>query len=222
MAMSMFLDLHSVGVLIQYSNSVFSIHRRKSPRRLKSSSLWTGYRSWNLGEVSSIQKFHKEHSIFSFKSNFVVETKGAGAGQLTVRVRGPKGAFNVEMQRDRQQERTIHCKYEPREPGDYQVEVRWHGQHVLGSPFTVLIVDTEQELQRFLAGGAPSPPPPSVFVPPGWVGPAPPPLAMTGPPMAHSPYGPIPIGMPPQIKGVRRGPPMHPQPIYGRGPRPRY
>lgn len=33
-----------------------------------------------------------------FKSNFVVETRGAGAGQLTVRVRGPKGAFNVEMQ----------------------------------------------------------------------------------------------------------------------------
>ena len=52
-----------------------------------------------------------EHGILhSFKSNFVVETKGAGAGQLTVRVRGPKGAFNVEMQRDREQERTIHCK----------------------------------------------------------------------------------------------------------------
>lgn len=56
-----------------------------------------------------------------FKSNFIVETKGAGAGQLTVRVRGPKGAFNVEMQREKKQERTIHCKYEPKEPGDYQV-----------------------------------------------------------------------------------------------------
>lgn len=50
-----------------------------------------------------------------------METKGAGAGQLTVRVRGPKGAFNVEMQREKKQERTIHCKYEPKEPGDYQV-----------------------------------------------------------------------------------------------------
>ncbi|KIH48726.1 Filamin/ABP280 repeat protein, partial [Ancylostoma duodenale] len=40
-----------------------------------------------------------EHGILNmFKSNFVVETRGAGAGQLTVRVRGPKGAFNVEMQ----------------------------------------------------------------------------------------------------------------------------
>ena len=53
-----------------------------------------------------------------------METKGAGAGQLTVRVRGPKGAFNVEMQREKKQERTIHCKYEPKEPGDYQVSVQ--------------------------------------------------------------------------------------------------
>lgn len=51
---------------------------------------------------------------------------------MTVRVRGPKGAFNVEMQRDKTQDRTIHCKYEPREPGDYQVEVKWHGHHVPG------------------------------------------------------------------------------------------
>lgn len=33
-----------------------------------------------------------EHGILSkFKSNFVVDTRGAGAGQLTVRMRGPKG-----------------------------------------------------------------------------------------------------------------------------------
>jgi hypothetical protein len=29
------------------------------------------------------------------------------------------------MQREKKQDRTIHCKYEPREPGDYQVEVRF-------------------------------------------------------------------------------------------------
>lgn len=68
-----------------------------------------------------------------------METKGAGAGQLRVRVRGPRGAFNVEMHRDRQQERTIHCKYEPREPGDYQVEVKWHNQHVPGIYFKIKI-----------------------------------------------------------------------------------
>ncbi|VDK81997.1 unnamed protein product [Litomosoides sigmodontis] len=131
-----------------------------------------------------------EHGILStFKSNFIVETKGAGAGQLTVRVRGPKGAFNVEMQREKKQERTIHCKYEPKEPGDYQVEVKWHGEHVPGSPFLVMIVDTEQELQRFLCGDAPSPQPATPFIPPGWIGtPPPPPLFIGGLPPLRGPF----------------------------------
>ena len=185
-----------------------------------------------------------EHGILhSFKSNFVVETKGAGAGQLTVRVRGPRGAFNVEMQRDREHERTIHCKYEPREPGDYQVDVKWHGQNVPGSPFFVLIVDTEQELQRFFAGGVPSPTPPSPFMPPGWLPPGPPGI-MPGPPAPsimpppHFVKGsgratpgssvsgiPMPIQIqhhhPPHHYGhgpPARAPPYHPQqqPVYGR------
>ncbi len=34
-----------------------------------------------------------EHGILAtFQSRFIVETRGAGAGQLTVRIRGPKGA----------------------------------------------------------------------------------------------------------------------------------
>ena len=76
----------------------------------------------------------------------------------------------------------------------------------LGSPFLVMIVDTEQELQRFLAGEAPSPQPATPFIPPGWVGPPPPP-----PPMIASPY-PIPLGAPPphaiMAAGGRRGMPI--------------
>ncbi|KAJ1362036.1 hypothetical protein KIN20_021447 [Parelaphostrongylus tenuis] len=153
-----------------------------------------------------------EHGILSlFKSNFVVETRGAGAGQLTVRVRGPKGAFNVEMQREKKNERTIHCKYEPKEPGDYQVEVKWHGEHVPGSPFLVMIVDTEQELSRFLRGEAPSPTPATPFVPPGWVGPPPlfpPPMGQRyGPPMGPmGPMGPI-VPPPPGAMMPMNGPP---------------
>ncbi|PAV76657.1 hypothetical protein WR25_23383 [Diploscapter pachys] len=151
-----------------------------------------------------------EHGILSlFKSNFVVETRGAGAGQLTVRVRGPKGAFNVEMQREKRNERTIHCKYEPKEPGDYQVEVKWHGEHVPGSPFLVMIVDTEQELQRFLRGEAPSPIPSTPFIPPGWVGPPP----MMGPPPGNAgprpPFPPM-MGAPPP-GAIPYGAPMPPR-----------
>lgn len=68
------------------------------------------------------------------------------------------------------------------------------------------------------------------FIPPGWVGAAPPgpphmgiSPPMAGPPLAPSLYGPIPVNMLPPAKRGRSGPPMHAQqPIYGRAPRPRY
>ena len=66
-----------------------------------------------------------EHGVLArYQSRFICDTRGAGAGQLTVRIRGPKGAFRVEMQRESQKDRTILCKYEPTEPGDYRIEVR--------------------------------------------------------------------------------------------------
>lgn len=54
------------------------------------------------------------------------------------------------MQRESQKDRTILCKYEPTEPGDYRLEVKWSGEHVPGSPFMVMIFDTQEELSRFL------------------------------------------------------------------------
>ena len=60
------------------------------------------------------------------------------------------GAFRVEMQRESQKDRTILCKYEPTEPGDYRIEVRWSGEHVPGPPLVVMLFDTEEELNRFL------------------------------------------------------------------------
>ena len=94
-----------------------------------------------------------EHGVLAtFQSRFICDTRGAGAGQLTVRVRGPKGAFRVEMQRESQKDRTILCKFDPTEPGDYRVEVKWAGQLVPGSPFPVMIFDTEEELKRFVHG----------------------------------------------------------------------
>ncbi|GAB6018892.1 hypothetical protein CHUAL_000550 [Chamberlinius hualienensis] len=94
-----------------------------------------------------------EHGVLAtYQSRFICETRGAGAGQLTVRIRGPKGAFRVEMQRETQKDRTILCKYDPTEPGDYRIEVKWSGQHVQGSPFSVMIFDTVAELNRYKQG----------------------------------------------------------------------
>lgn len=90
--------------------------------------------------------------LATYQSRFICETRGAGAGQLTVRIRGPKGAFRVEMQRESQKDRTILCKYDPTEPGDYRIEVKWSGEHVPGSPFGVMIFDTKEELNRYKQG----------------------------------------------------------------------
>ena len=54
------------------------------------------------------------------------------------------------MQRESQKDRTILCKYEPTEPGDYRIEVKWSGENVPGSPFVVMIFDTQEELSRFM------------------------------------------------------------------------
>ncbi|XP_063426625.1 filamin-A-like isoform X1 [Mytilus trossulus] len=104
-----------------------------------------------------------EHGILAkFQSKFIVETKGAGAGQLTVRVRGPKGSFRVEMKRDSQRDRTILCQYYPTEIGDYHISVKWSSVDVPGSPFLVHIVDTMAELEEVMrssmsAGRQPTP-----------------------------------------------------------------
>jgi filamin len=95
-----------------------------------------------------------EHGVLPlYQSRFVCDTQGAGGGQLTVRIRGPKGAFRVEMARDSSKDRSIMCKYDPTEPGHYRIEVKWSNEHVPHSPFDVYIFDTQAELNRFLSNG---------------------------------------------------------------------
>lgn len=86
--------------------------------------------------------------IQRFESKFIVETFGAGAGQLSVRIRGPRSAFHVEMKRDREDERTILCRYDPEEPGEYVINVKWSGVHVPGSPFIVPIFESLEALYK--------------------------------------------------------------------------
>lgn len=60
------------------------------------------------------------------------------------------GAFRVEMQRESQRDRTILCRYDPKEVGDYMLHIKWSGEHVPGSPFHVRIFDTHEEIEHFL------------------------------------------------------------------------
>ena len=87
--------------------------------------------------------------LSSFQSRFLVETRGAGAGQLTVRVRGPRGGFRVEMERETRTDRTILCRYDPTEVGEYSIIVAWSGVQVPGSPFRVMLCHSESELANY-------------------------------------------------------------------------
>ncbi|XP_066266412.1 filamin-C-like isoform X2 [Branchiostoma lanceolatum] len=86
-------------------------------------------------------------NLSGYRGNFVCETKGAGHGKLQVRVHGPKGGFNVRMTPIKDSgNRTIAVEYEPKEPGDYHIDVTWDKQHVPGSPFFVRIDDDSQSI----------------------------------------------------------------------------
>ncbi|KAK7090869.1 filamin-C-like isoform X2 [Littorina saxatilis] len=82
-----------------------------------------------------------------FESNFWVDTTGAGAGELRVRIMGPKGAFHVKMRKASQKDKLYQCFYDPVEAGIYTVYIQWSGAHVEGSPFTVLLAHSAQELE---------------------------------------------------------------------------
>lgn len=109
-----------------------------------------------VGEPPDPRKVHvygpgiEDGILHSYQSRFLVETAGAGAGQLAVRIRGPKGAFKVDMEREQHNDRTILCQYDPQEPGEYVVSIKWSGHNVRGSPFRVHIFENKEELIRFI------------------------------------------------------------------------
>ena len=74
------------------------------------------------------------------EGEFTIETKNAGIGTLTIRVHGVKGAFKIIADPVSPNDpRTMKARYDPQEPGDYIVAVRWSGTHVPGSPFNINI-----------------------------------------------------------------------------------
>ncbi|KAK6194796.1 hypothetical protein SNE40_000352 [Patella caerulea] len=87
--------------------------------------------------------------ISNYQSRFLVETQGAGAGKLAVRIRGPKAAFKAEMKREGKNDRTILCFYDPSEIGLYTITILWSGEEIPGSPFNVHIFESRDEMFEF-------------------------------------------------------------------------
>ncbi|XP_028409338.1 filamin-C-like [Dendronephthya gigantea] len=97
-----------------------------------------------------------EHGVVNdYEGKFMVETKGAGAGTLKIKIHGPKGAFKVEMFRENTKDRNIGVRYNPTEPGRYDISVKWAEEHVPGSPYTVYVGANDEDLRR-LSGNQPN------------------------------------------------------------------
>lgn len=95
----------------------------------------------------------KNGILATFDSSFAVDTRGAGQGQLNVKVRGKKGTFQVQMRKDPRKDRVVLCKFNPTEVGEYWLNVLWSGEHVPGSPFKVVLVDTVEEMKSLQSMG---------------------------------------------------------------------
>ncbi|BFZ00346.1 hypothetical protein BsWGS_03384 [Bradybaena similaris] len=125
-------------VAIHYNGS----HIMGSPYAvdIKASQVKGKVRVWGPGIENGI--------IPHFQSTFYVDTTLAGSGDLRVRIMGPKGAFHVKMRKASQKDKIYQCFYDPVEPGIYTVNVQWSGEHIEGSPFTVLLATNPGELQQ--------------------------------------------------------------------------
>ena len=70
---------------------------------------------------------------------FLVDTRFAGVGTITVNVHGIKDSFRITAKRSESDSRIITVRYDPTKKGEYVVRVLWDGVHIPRSPFLVNI-----------------------------------------------------------------------------------
>ena len=73
------------------------------------------------------------------EGNFTIETNDAGSGTMSVNVEGPKGKFQVSLNRHPDSDRIIIGSYNPQHAGDYVISIKWAGIEIPNSPFQVNI-----------------------------------------------------------------------------------
>ena len=80
------------------------------------------------------------------EGSFTIETERAGRGALSVKIEGPKGAFNINMRHHPDKHRTALCQYNPKIEGTYDIQITWDGVHIRGSPFTVTVQQSHKRI----------------------------------------------------------------------------
>ncbi|XP_015782662.1 filamin-A isoform X2 [Tetranychus urticae] len=78
-------------------------------------------------------------------NEFVIDTKEAGFGGLSLSIEGPsKAEINCKDNEDG----TLNVAYKPTEPGYYIINLKFADHHVPGSPFTVKVTGQGSNIQR--------------------------------------------------------------------------
>ncbi|XP_050087655.1 filamin-A isoform X6 [Anopheles aquasalis] len=80
-----------------------------------------------------------EGAMTDSKATFTVETRGAGAGGLSLAIEGPSEA---KMHCTDNRDGSCEVEYLPTEPGEYDVTIRFADKHIPGSPFKVLVKES--------------------------------------------------------------------------------
>ena len=87
-------------------------------------------------------------------TEFFVETAGAGEGELSIDVRGPKGPLDsVTVQQDAEDKDHYCVQYVPPTPSQYIIEVKFAGLHIKDSPFKVRAVPDRPDASKCFAEG---------------------------------------------------------------------
>ena len=77
----------------------------------------------------------------STPASFTVITKGAGKGEVEVAIHGPDGLLGYSC---KTHPYTYDYTYEATSPGLYTVDVKFAGEHVASSPYSVAVTDTSK------------------------------------------------------------------------------
>ncbi|XP_065072532.1 filamin-A isoform X4 [Ochlerotatus camptorhynchus] len=77
-----------------------------------------------------------EQALTDTSATFTVETRGAGAGGLSLAIEGPSEA---KMSCTDNRDGSCDVEYVPTEPGEYDITIRFAEKHIPGSPFKVVV-----------------------------------------------------------------------------------
>ncbi len=91
------------------------------------------------------------HGVCGDPANFVISTRGAGAGGLALAVEGPsKADINCQDNKDG----TVNVSYLPTAPGEYKISAKFADKHIEGSPFTCKVTGEGKKRNAISVGAS--------------------------------------------------------------------